>query len=69
MKQIFTFLFFSLVINTNAQVWIDQGEVWHYDFDSGLDINCYSGYQQLEYVEDTVIDGVICQRIEGINNI
>lgn len=60
MKHIFTLLFLSLFFNSNAQIWIDQGAVWHYDWTGAG----YGGYDRLEYNEDTLIDGVNCQKIE-----
>lgn len=56
---LFLFLLFSLQYSF-AQVWVDQGAVWHYDFTGFYD----GGFVKLEYNQDTLIDGVTCQKIE-----
>lgn len=44
---------------TNAQVWVDSGAVWHYDF-SNLSTG---GYAKYVYEKDTIILNKSCQKI------
>jgi hypothetical protein len=48
-------------MQSRAQVWVDQGAVWHYDF-----VNVgYWGFIKYEYLNDTQILGKNCQVISG----
>lgn len=51
------FCFMSLCIN--AQVWVDSGAVWHYDY-SNL---ATGGYVRYVYEKDTLILNKLCQKI------
>lgn len=62
MKKTFASLIILFIsFTSNAQVWIDEGAVWHYDF-----WNIASeGFYEYMYTGDTLIDGQNCQKIEG----
>ena len=55
------FLFFVLH-KVDAQTWIDSNATWHYNLEelSGLSIQ---GFYKYSYHEDTIIDGINCQKI------
>lgn len=46
----------------NSQIWIDSNATWHYNLEelSGLSIQ---GFYKYLYHEDTIIDGITCQKI------
>lgn len=62
MKIFLASILFTLTsFTSNAQVWIDEGAVWHYDFWNLFVV----GYYEYTYTQDTLIDGHLCQMIEG----
>lgn len=50
-----------LSFSLTAQVWIDTGAVWHYDYWNLGE----AGFDEYKYTQDTLIDGHLCQQIEG----
>ena len=54
---LFSFTLMSLCIN--AQVWVDSGSIWHYDY-SNLSTG---GYVKYVYEKDTLIQNKLCQKI------
>jgi hypothetical protein len=64
MKQIFTILFLLQLLNTNAQVWIEQNAIWHYDYTGIGD----GGFEKIEYDSDTLIDGINCQKLKFVRS-
>ena len=44
----------------SSQVWIEENAVWHYDY---WNIGT-GGFYKMEYTQDTVVGGTICQQIE-----
>lgn len=56
LSLIFTFL------NCQAQVWVDQGAVWHYSIEDASS----GGFNKLTYEKDTIIDGYDCQKIQVV---
>ena len=57
-------LIFSLlfVLNSgNAQVWVDDGAVWHYDYWNVAE----EGYYEIKHIGDTLIEGELCKAFEG----
>lgn len=61
MKRLFLF-FLSVFtfLSVSAQVWIDNGAVWHHEFWQPF----ITGYIEMWYDRDTLIDGINCQVIE-----
>ena len=53
-------IYFSF--SPKAQVWIDNGAIWHYDFWNVA----VEGFYEIEYTKDTLIEGHDCQVIEGV---
>ena len=47
---------------SKAQVWIDSGATWHYDYDA----NWWGGFYKLVYSQDSLINGQLCQLIETV---
>ena len=43
-----------------SQVWVEPNANWHYDF---WNIG-YAGFYEMEYAQDSVVGGVLCQQIE-----
>jgi len=64
MKQITLFTFIIISISVNAQVWIDNNATWHFDWSNVG----YGGYEELHYYQDTLIDGIECEKIEAIRH-
>ena len=60
MKQITLFTFIIISLSLNAQVWIDNNATWHYGFSGAF----YGGIDEFNYSNDTIIDGITCQKIE-----
>lgn len=60
MKSLLLLPLLFIALSSSAQVWIDQNANWHYDY---WNIG-YSGFYDMEYVQDTVIGGQLCQQIE-----
>lgn len=58
-KIIFVLSFVFITFYSNAQVWIDSGAVWHYDYS---DIG-YGGFVKYTYEKDTLIMDHLCQKI------
>ena len=56
------FLFFSFGSSLKAQVWIDSGAVWHYDYAS---FSPNKGFFKYTYASDTLIQGQFCQKIKS----
>ena len=60
MRKFLFLLSFSLMsLCINAQVWVDSGAVWHYDY-SNLSTG---GYVKYVYEKDTLILNKLCQKI------
>lgn len=43
-----------------AQVWVKSGATWHYSYYRVLSY----GYEKFEYTKDTLLNGIVCQKIE-----
>ena len=56
---LFSILFISN--HSQAQVWVDEGAIWHYDFWN----IATEGFYEYTYTEDVLIDEQDCQKIEG----
>ena len=61
MKMFFLVLILFFSIQSNAQVWIDNNATWYYDWSS----IGFGGFEEISYTQDTLIDGVLCQKIEA----
>ena len=61
MKSIFIIFSLLFLTNSQAQVWIDNNATWHYDW------TCIGigGTHEISYTQDTLINGVSYQKIEG----
>lgn len=61
-KFVFLILLISLNKIADSQTWIDSNATWHYNLEelSGLGIQ---GFYKYTYNEDTIIDGINCQKI------
>lgn len=59
MKKLTTLLIVLLSITLQAQVWIDNGATWHYDWSGVL-----PAFDKIEYVGDTVIQDKTCQTLQ-----
>ncbi|UKN00596.1 T9SS type A sorting domain-containing protein [Paracrocinitomix mangrovi] len=59
MKRIVLFFCLLFTINTQAQTWIDQNAIWHYEYTGVAEW----GYFTYEYVQDTMVGGQLCQEI------
>lgn len=60
MKYVLLFLFLSLSLHNSAQSWCTPGSVWHF----GDSFVAGSGYKRLEYLSDTLIAGITCNKIK-----
>ncbi len=49
-----------LSIQLFAQVWVKPGATWHYSYYGVLSY----GYEKFEYTKDTLLKGIVCQKIE-----
>ena len=58
-KMLFILNFVLVLLPSNAQVWVDSGAVWHYDY-SNLSTG---GYVKYIYEKDTLILNKVCQKI------
>lgn len=58
-KILFVLSFVFITFYSNAQVWIDSGAVWHYDY-SNIG---YGGFMKYTYEKDTLILDHLCQKI------
>jgi len=58
-KSIIIFVLFSFSLIAQAQVWIDQGAIWHYKY-SGL---VSGGFVKINYTKDTIIANRNCQQL------
>ena len=58
-KFLFLLSFGLMSLCINAQVWVDSGAVWHYDY-SNLSTG---GYVKYVYEKDTLILNKVCQKI------
>ena len=60
-KLLLILLALALQSGVSAQVWVDSGAVWHYDFQfvGGM------GFMKYEYAGDTTIQNRECQEITG----
>jgi hypothetical protein len=58
-KGIILISLFLIAISSNAQVWVDSGAVWHYDYSS----LATGGYVKYIYEKDTLILNKLCQKI------
>lgn len=59
MTHLLSILLFLFPFFCSSQVWVEQNATWHYDYwniGSG-------GFYRLEYTQDTVVGGQICQKI------
>ncbi len=59
MKKLFTIIIVLISLGLQAQVWIDQGATWHYDWSGTL-----PAFNKVEYMGDTVINNKNCQQLE-----
>lgn len=61
-KQIHLIFLFFVLHQADAQTWIDSNATWHYNLEelSGLSIQ---GFYKYSYHDDTIIDGINCQKI------
>lgn len=60
MKNLLIFVILTVSMTSTSQVWVEQNANWHYDY---WNIG-YAGFYEMEYVQDTVVGGVLCQQIE-----
>ena len=59
MKKLTTLLILLISITLHAQIWIDTGATWHYDW-SGI----LPAFDKIEYIGDTVIQKKTCQTLQ-----
>jgi|LSQX01.2.fsa_nt_gb hypothetical protein len=59
MKKFFTFITVLISLTIQGQTWIDHGAKWYYDWSGTL-----PGFDKIEYVGDTIIQGKNCQKLE-----
>ena len=59
MKKLTTLLILLISITLQAQIWIDTGATWHYDW-SGI----LPAFDKIEYTGDTVIQDKTCQTLK-----
>ena len=62
MKSLLTAFVLCFTLNTSfAQVWVDEGAVWHYDYWNVAQ----EGFYEIKQVADTTIDGQLCKAFDG----
>lgn len=59
MKNYLLFILVLMSVQGYAQSWCPTGSTWHYSYSSMLE----SGFVRLEYSGDSLVDGVIAQKI------
>lgn len=60
MKSLLLLVFLIFSLTSTSQVWVEQNANWHYDYSNVA----YGGFYKMEYVQDTIVGGIICQQIE-----
>lgn len=60
MKKVILLLIICLPTLTNAQTWCPSGATWYYGFADWMTV----GYYKLEYIGDTTISSINCQKIK-----
>ncbi|MDH4474095.1 MAG: T9SS type A sorting domain-containing protein [Fluviicola sp.] len=64
MKTIFTTAFVFLTFSLFSQVWVESNPVWHYKYSTISE----GGFIKIEQTGDTVINGFLCQKLNGIKH-
>ena len=60
MKTLLLLVILTVSMTSTSQVWVEQNANWHYDY---WNIG-YAGFYEMEYVQDTMVGGVLCQQLE-----
>ena len=63
MKISLIILCLSIAFIANAQVWVSESAVWHYEWSNVG----FGGFERIEYVKDTLIDNKLCNKLVPTN--
>ncbi len=62
MKSLISFFLIFLAGNIHAQVWIEQGAVWHYNYGNLME----GGFIRITNEKDTLINGQKCEQLQPV---